>query len=224
MNAITIVGLIGFIPAAALLYFILGEFEGYFKDNKAFFMVTLGLGIGLGVGLFSMSFPLQNFFWTLVIVGFIEVVKFFILLQKPFRLKHDATFYGMAMGAGIAAMMVFIYIYYAGLAEVAFRTAIFVLLLSYNYTLIQASTGALLGFGSYKGDFWRFLLRSFLISGGHVFIMTFVWGGRFGQAGSFALLAIGAIFATVIMFYIYNITIPSTIPKEMKRAMKKTKD
>lgn len=221
MNAITILGLIGFAPATVLLYFLLGEFEGYFKDNKAFFMVTLGLGIGLGIGIFSQSFPLQNFFWTLLVVALIEVVKFFILLQKPFRLNHDTTFYGMALGTGIAAMMMFIYIFSAGLNQVALRTAAFVLLLSFNYTVIHFSTGAMLGYGSYKGDFWRYLLRSFLISGGHGFIMTFVWGARFGQVGVFALLIIGAVFATIVLFYVYNEIIPNTIPKEMKRAMRK---
>ena len=221
MNGITILGLIGFAPAAVLLYFLLGEFEGYFKDNKAFFMVTLGLGIGLAVGIFSMSFPLQNFFWTLMVVGLIEVIKLFILIQKPFRLKHDATFYGMGLGTGIAAMMMFIYIFYAGISSVALRTAVFVLLLSYNYTLIHASTGAMIGYGSSKGDFWRYLLRSFLISGGHGFIMTFVWGARFGQASVFALLIVGGIFATVIMFYVYNEIIPDSIPDEMKSAMRK---
>ncbi|MFP4051469.1 MAG: hypothetical protein ACLFVB_06995 [Thermoplasmata archaeon] len=221
MNAITILGLISFTPAALLLYFLLGEYEGYFKDNKAFFMVTIGLGIGLVIGIFSMNFPLQNFLWTLLIVALIEVVKLLIMIQKPFRLNHDTTFYGMALGTGIAAMMMFIYIFYAGLSSVALRTAVFVLLLSYNYTAIHFSTGAMIGYGAYKGDFWRYLLRSFLISGGHGFIMTFVWGARFGQTSVFALLIIGGVFATVVLFYIYNEIIPDTIPDEMKRAMKK---
>lgn len=221
MNAITILGLLGFAPAAFLLYFLLGNYEGYFKDNKAFFMVTLGLGIGMAIGIFSMSFPLQNFFWTLMIVALMEIVKLFIMLQKPFRLNHDTTFYGMALGTGIAAMMMFVYVFYAGLSSVALRTAVFVILLSYNYTLIHFSTGAMIGFGCYKGDFWRYLFRSFLISGGHGFIMTFVWGARFGQASIYALLGVGGIFATIILFYVYNEIIPKTIPDEMKRAKKK---
>ncbi len=221
MNAITILGLIGFIPAALLLYFLLGEYEGYFKDNKAFFMVILGLGIGMAIGIFFMSIPLRNFLFTLLIVGLMEIIKFFILIQKPFRLNHDATFYGMALGTGIAAMWIFINIYPSQLDYISLRTSLFVLALSYNYTVIQFSTGALLGFGSFKGDFWRYLLRSFLISGGHGFIMTFVWGARFGQTGVFAVLAIGAIFATIILFYVYNEIIPNTIPEDLEKAMKK---
>ncbi len=218
MSALTILGLVGFAPAAFVLYMILGEFEHYFKHNKAFFMVIVGLGIGMVVGFFSLYFPLYVFIWTLGIVALIEIVKFLIMLQKPFRLNHDTTFYGLGLGAGIAAMMVFIYSYSSNLVQVAPRTVLFVFLLSYNYTFIHSSTGALIGYGSYKGDFWKYLGRAFILSGAHGFIMSLVWSASVDMTGKFALLIIGATFATVLIFYIYKEILPETIPEEMKKA------
>ena len=214
--------LIGFGPALVLLYVLLGSYEGYFKDNKAFFMVTFGLVIGLIIGVFSMYLPLADFLWTLALVFLIELIKYVILLQKPFRLKHDATFYGMALGLGMAAMMVFTYGFYAGLDHVETKTMLFVLLLSYNYNVLHGSTGALIGYGCYTGDFWKYFLRAFLISGGHGFLMSAIWATPYQDSGSesrlFALLIIGAVYVTLLLLYIYKEIIPKTIPKEMRLA------
>lgn len=224
MNVTNVMALIGFGPAIVLLYFVLGKFEGYFKDHKALFMVAFGMVIGLFIGIFSIYLPIHEFIWALALIFLIELIKFFILLQKPFRLKHDATFYGMALGIGVAATMVFIYGYYAQLTELDARTIFFVFLLSYNYNLIHGSTGAIIGYGSYIGDFWGYLLKAFLISGGHGFLMTMVWSTPFDSETAeiriFSLLIMGAVYATVLLLYVYHDIIPKTIPREMKKANK----
>ncbi len=222
MNPTSIMALIGFGPAIILLYFVLGKFEGYFIDNKAFFMITFGMLIGLVLGIFSLYLPLGDFLWALALIFLIELTKFIILLQKPFRLKHDATFYGMALGIGMGAMMVFIYGFYAGLAHLELKTILFVLLLSYNYNLIHGSTGALIGYGCYRGDFWKYFFRAFLISGGHVLLMSVIWSTPFDESGAetrmFALLIVGGIYATLVLIYIYKEIIPNTIPDDLRRA------
>ncbi len=222
MNPTSMMALIGFGPAIILLYFVLGEFEGFFIDNKAFFMITFGLLIGLILGIFSLYLPLGDFLWALTLIFLIELIKFVILLQKPFRLKHDATFYGMALGIGIGAMMIFIYGFYAGLTHLELKTILFLLLLSYNYNLLHGSTGALIGYGCYIGDFWKYFFRAFLISGAHGLLMSVIWGTSFDKSGAetkmFALLIIGGVYATVVLLYIYKEIIPKTIPDELKRA------
>lgn len=218
MNSTTVISLIGFGPAIFLLYFVLGEYEGYFKDNKAFFMIILGLGVGMVVGTLSLYFPLGDFLWTLGIISLIELIKFLIFLQKPFRLNHDTTFYGMALGIGIAAMMFFVYGYSAGLTELSAKTTFFVLLLSLNYNLLHGSTGAIIGYGVYKGEFWRYFFRAFILSGIHGFLMSIVWRGKISDTGSIALLIIGCIYGVILTLYIYKDIFPKTVPKEMKRA------
>ncbi len=226
MNPTSIMALIGFGPAIIVLYFVLGKFEGFFIDNKAFFMITFGLLVGLIIGIFSLYLPLDDFLWALALIFLIELTKFIILLQKPFRLKHDATFYGMAFGIGMGAMMVFVYGFYAGLTHLESKTILFVLLLSYNYNLIHGSTGALIGYGCYRGDFWKYFFRAFLISGAHGFMMSLIWGTPLGESGAevrmFALLIFGGIYATLILLYIYKEIIPKTIPDELRRAKEST--
>jgi len=213
-NATSLISLIVFAPSLFLLYFILGKYDKYFKHNKAFFMIAIGLGFGLMAGIFSFYLPLGEFFWTLVLVFFIELSKLLILLQKPFRLNHDSTFYGMSFGIGIAAMFTFVNTYSSGLS---LTSAAFIFLIAYNYTLINSSTGAIIGFGSYKGEFWRYLMRGFILHGGLGFFLSLVWKGQFSQNGSFALLIIGAIYSTVIFLYTYNEILEKTVPDKLKK-------
>ncbi len=230
MDPFTILGLVSFIPAVVILYFVLGEFDVYFKDNKAFFMIIVGLGLGMVLGFFSLFFDLTDFLMAISVIALIEVVKFFILLQKPFRLKHDSTFYGLAIGTGIGAMITFVYSYTAGVAFIDedimldLPTILFVFLMSYNYTLINAGTGTIIGYGSYRGEFWKYLARGFMGSGLHGLVMTLAWSLQFGMIGTYAMLGIGAIYCTVLMFYIYNEVIPASIPDELKKRVEEMED
>ncbi|MFP3872751.1 MAG: hypothetical protein ACOC55_00315 [Candidatus Natronoplasma sp.] len=230
MDTFTVLGLVSFIPAVIILYFVLGEFEHYFKDNKAFFMIIVGLGLGMALGFTSLFFDLSDFLMILSVVALIEVVKFFILMQKPFRLNHDTTFYGLALGAGIGAMMVFVYSYAVGMAfleegtTLDLKTVLFVFLISYNYTFVNAGTGAIIGYGSYLGEFWKYLVRGFMVSGLHGLLMSLVWSFQFGRFGSFVVLGIGAIYCTGLIFYIYNEVIPASIPDEMRKRVEKLKE
>ena len=228
MNSLTIISLISFAPAIFLLYVILGEYEGYFKDNKALFMVILGLGIGMIIGFFSVLFELSDFLWVVLLVFLIELIKMVILLQKPFRLNHDTTFYGMGLGIGIGAMFVFTNIYLSGVTAISIESVSFVLLFSINYTFINSATGAVMGYGSYQGEFWKYLFRAFIIHGIHGFLMSLVWGifttSSFSITAMYALLIIGVVYNVFLMFYVYNVIFDKTIPKEMKKVKKKASD
>jgi len=179
------------------------------------------------LGFISLYFDLSSFSMTLLVIVQIEVVKFFILLQKPFRLNHDSTFYGLALGTGIGAMLVFVYSYAAALAFLEegtlldLSTVLFVFLISYNYTLVNASTGAIIGYGSYKGDFWIYLVKGVVVNGVHGLMMTTVWSFQFGLTGSFAVLIVGAVYCTVLIFYIYNEVLLPSIPDELKKHLEK---
>ncbi len=222
MDPVTVIGLVNFIPAIVALYFVLGEFEGYFKDNKALFMVIVGLGIGMVISFFSLFyFPLEEFLLALGVVVLIEVVKFFILLQKPFRLNPDTPFYGLALGTGIGAMITFTYSYAAGFTELSFVRISFIFLLSYNYTFVNASTGAVIAFGSSQGEFWRYLFRGVMLNGLHALLMTFIWSLRFGEIGSVILLVVGSIYVTLLMFHVWKNLFPASIPEEIKEIKEK---
>ncbi len=232
MEPITVLGLISFIPAIVILYFVLGEFEAYFKDNKAFFMIILGLGLGMALGFVSLFFDLLDFLEALLVIALIEVIKFFILFQRPFRLNHDSTFYGLALGTGIGAMVVFVYSYAVGTFWIGedilldLRTGLFFFLISYNYTLVNGGTGAIIGYGSYLGDFWLYLGKGFMISGLHGLMMTMVWTWVVMEnfIGAFLVMIVGSVYATAILYYIYTKVIPESIPKELKEKVQKVEE
>lgn len=219
MDPFLLISLVSLAPAAFLLYFVLGRFEGYFKDNKAFFMIILGMGIGLFTGILSSTVMVVNLLLILAVIFLIELTKMLVLLQKPFRLNFDTPFYGFGMGCGVGATFVFVNVFYAGLVELAPITLAFILLLSINYTMINSSTGAIIGFGSSKGKFWRSLFRAFLAHGVLGIILAFVYGGV-SLAGIFSLLVIGIIYNIFLLMLVKKRILEETIPKDMKRAKK----
>ncbi|MFW5945391.1 MAG: hypothetical protein ACOCTN_00775 [Candidatus Natronoplasma sp.] len=209
--------LIVFTPAIIVLYYFLGEFERYFKANKALFMVLAGLGVGMFVGFFSLYFPLDEMVWAFAIVLLVETIKLFAMIQKPFRLNYDSSFYGLAFGTGIAAMMVFTFAYSAGLPSLDITTILFVFLISCNYTFVGASTGGIIGYGSTLGEFWRYFGRALLLGGLHAFMMTFVWTFGYEQIyGSFAVLLIGFIYGSFLILYLYNEIFPEVIEEKIE--------
>ncbi len=223
MNPGTVIAIIVFVPAGILLYGVLGEFENYFMDNKAFFMLILGMALGLIIGIFSNYFPIDQFIWNLGIISLMEVIKFFILLQKPFRKNYDTTFYGAALGMGMGVMMVFVLAswmaVWSDLANLAPTTALFIFLLSFNYTIINGSTGAIIGYGSYKGEFWSYLIKAVILHGGHGFFITLSLGTFQPDSlmAPFSLLIVGLIYGIVLLFYVYNEILKETIPDEIRR-------
>ncbi len=217
MNPTSLIGIITFAPAIFVLYKVMGDYDPYFKHNKAFFMIALGLLVGLIVGLFTFAFPFDIFMVTLAVVILLELIKFVVLLSKPFRLKHDATFYGISMGVGMVPMMLFIYFYFAGLTELHFSTALFMFLISVSYTFVHSSTGAYIGYGCYVGEFWRYFIKAVIISGIHGLMMSFVWGAHFSNIGNYAILIIAVIYSVMVLLHIVFEIIPKTVPKELKQ-------
>jgi len=213
-----------FAPAIIVLYFPLGKYERYFKANKALFMILVGLAVGMGVGFFSMFFFLGNIVLALLLIALLEIIKFLAMMQRPFRMKYDAPFYGFAFGAGISVMMVFTFIYGFQLFALDPVNLVLILLLSYNYTFVQASTGGIIGYGSKKGDFWRYLIRAFLISGLHVSMITFFWEGRFSLVVDFIILVIGAIYGTFLVFYVYSEIFPEVVSDKLQELEKEKDD
>ncbi|MFO7792644.1 MAG: hypothetical protein R6W73_06655 [Candidatus Saliniplasma sp.] len=217
MDPFPVISLVSLAPTAFILYFVLGQFEGYFKDNKAFFMIILGMAIGLFTGILASTIMLVNLILILAVIFLIELTKMLVLLQKPFRLNFDTPFYGFGMGCGLGATFVFVNIFYAGLAELSATTLLFILLLSINYTAINSSTGAIIGYGSSKGNFWRSLFRAFLAHSVLGFMLAFVYGGA-SLTGIFAILLIGIIYNVLLMMFIIQRILKRTIPEEMKKA------
>jgi len=221
-NPSTVLGIVVFIPALIVLYYFLGGFERYFKANKALFMVLAGLAVGMFVGFFSRYFPLDNIVWAFGIVILIETIKLFAMIQKPFRLNYDSSFYGLAFGTGIAAMMVFTFAYAAGLVSLDFTTILFVFLISCNYTFVGASTGGIIGYGSSLGDFWKYFGRALLLGGIHSSLMTFVWTFGYEELfASFAALVIGSVYGAILILYVYNEIFPEVIEEKIEEVKDK---
>jgi len=184
-------------------------------------MIILGMGIGMMMGILSSTVMILNIILILAVIFLIELTKMLVMLQKPFRLNFDTPFYGFALGCGLGATFVFVNVFYAGLVSLEFETVLLIILLSINYTSINASTGTLIGWGSSKGEFWKYLFKAF-IAHGILGLLLFVVYGGISLAGIYSLLIIGIVYNILLLMFVQNKILKRTIPEEMKKAKKKT--
>ncbi len=101
---------LGLVPAIFFLYFIVGRYEGKFREKKAILAFVIGFALGLFIYLIEIfnikigeKIYLGDIFIIALSFSFIEQTSKFMVLNASF-LRDDATpIYGAAMGAGYAA-------------------------------------------------------------------------------------------------------------------------
>ncbi|MES2155024.1 MAG: hypothetical protein V4510_07800 [bacterium] len=114
-----------FLPTAALIWFMLGRYEGYFEDNRLFFAMGAGIFAALvvrflEVRLFGFEYPqviqgtgppfttgtlVYSFAYTALGYGLIQTLaKTSVLGFRKFRMRKDSAYYGAALGLAFGAM------------------------------------------------------------------------------------------------------------------------
>jgi hypothetical protein len=114
-----------FLPAAALVWFLLGRYEGYFEDNRLFFAMGAGLFAALVLRFLEVKFfgfdqpyviqgnygpytsgtLVYSFAYTAVGYGLLEAMGMTAILGfSKFRMRKDSAYYGTALGIAFGAM------------------------------------------------------------------------------------------------------------------------
>ncbi|TLZ97312.1 MAG: hypothetical protein E6J97_08145, partial [Methanobacteriota archaeon] len=125
-------------------------------------LVSLSLAVGLIFGtvasIFALALPRRDLVSFAVAVGvsfvFEESFKLAWLNRRSYRGRFDTTFYGVPLGIGAAASGVVAAAWAS--REVLYVPETFALLIVYSISLglVNADTGALIGFGASRGDTW----------------------------------------------------------------------
>ncbi len=164
--------MVGFVPSFGILYFAWGKLEGLFSEKKLFFNYFIGWIIGIVLSvifLMSMVSVWQYFDLSVLFViffsMFMELVMYVFLNRRKVRGDYSLTYYGFALGLGFAAIWnVSLTYYYLRMPmstyDYALATISFILL-SLGMAAMNASTGALMGYGIYKNEWEKYLLMSF---------------------------------------------------------------
>ena len=223
--------LMGILPGILILWFSLRRFDRphvdhtLFDDRRVFGSLAVGLVFGTVASVFALSIPRFDLASLFVAVAasflFEESFKLVWLNRRVYRGRFDTTFYGVPLGIGTAASGVVAAAWAS--REILYVPETFFLLILYSIGLglVNADTGALIGFGASRGDTWGSFLRALIVRFAYgAFLFPFLLpdiGDLYATIS--AATAVG--FALLVYYYIYQRILPGTLPEEIRRELRR---
>jgi hypothetical protein len=223
--------LLGILPGIGILWISLRRFDRpyvdrtLFDDRRVFGSLAVGLVFGTVASVFALSIPRIDIVGVLIALSasflFEESFKLVWLNRRAYQGRFDTTFYGVPLGTGIAASGVVAAAW--ATREILYVPETFTLLVIYSIGLglINADTGALIGFGASRGEMWRYFLRAIVVRFAYgAFLFPFILPGipDFYAALS---VATAAGFGLLVYYYVYHRILPGTLPDEIRRELRR---
>ena len=222
---------LGIGPALFLLWHGLRRFDyprvekTLFDDRRVFFSLAVGLVFGTLSSLFALTLRRPDPMSAVIAVAGVaileEAFKLVYLNRKGYRGNFSTTFYGFSLGLGVAATVSLAQ--GIGNPNLISSPLTFVLLLLFTIGLctMEGSTGALIGYGCSKGLPFTYFLRALVARA----IYTVAAGAFLLSVGEdwliylslFVSLGVGL----MLYYFTYVITMPDTLPVNLKRRVRK---
>ena len=222
--------LLGILPGLVILWASLRRFDRpqvdhtLFDDRRVFGSLAVGLIFGTVASIFALALPRGDLASFAVAVGvsfvFEESFKLAWLNRRSYRGRFDTTFYGVPLGIGAAASGVVAAAWAS--RDILYVPETFSLLIVYSISLglVNADTGALIGFGASRGDTWRAFLRAIGVRLAHgAFLSPFLLQVDEPYGAISAVTSVG--FALLIYHYIYREILPGTLPEDIRRELRR---
>jgi hypothetical protein len=230
---------LGIAPALSILYLSLRRFDRprtehtLFDDRRVFGGLAVGLVYGVLASVLDTSvLGLAFDFVSSVVVLFAlflvdELFKLVYLNRKGYSGRFDTTFYGVAIGVGAAATSVVGSVVWVSLPQleadqgvVLLRDILLLVLFSVSLSLVNADTGALIGFGASRGEMRSSFLRAVAVRYAHAALLLAFFLGAPPEWGFVAALSSVA-FAGIVYHYVYTQILPGTLPEDIRREMRR---
>lgn len=221
----TVSSVIGFVPAILLMYILLRRYEGLFNEKFIFFMFGGGMVLGMIITVFHMFTEYTLLIFVVLFPLFEESAKLVILNWPKFKLKHETVYYGAALGLGIGSMAII---------AIAFKifmdfpdsltnpqTYLDLVILSFNFCLLNGATGVIIGFACSKGEVTGFFFRAFIAHA--VYNSFFFMYMLSGEVMKYAPLAVATIFAFGLFWYVLHGLLPDAVPPDMQKKRRREK-
>jgi hypothetical protein len=219
--------IIGFTPAILLLYILLRRYADFLEDKNIFMAFAAGMVLGMIIAVFHLAsdefllsaLDLAFLFFVFMFALFEESAKLVILNMPRLALKSDTLYYGAALGLGIGSMSVIAISFRIFLADPdSFGNAISIagfVVLSFNFCLIHAATGVMIGYGCARGMVFNQFTRALMAhSVYNVFLLFYLW--MVGTA-KFAFLFAASIVAIFLFYYALKELMPWALPPELQK-------
>jgi len=194
---------LGIIPALILLFIFLKGYEGHYSDRGVFLTFMAGIFLGFISALIRIQinpFPLLLVF--LVLFAFFEqLFKTIILNIGRLQEKGETIIYGLSIGLGFGTVFTPFLIIQAAAYENAYdftltnSVIILITIGSIGIILFHGATGALIGYGIYKGKLMKYLLIAILLQlpFNALFDLAHFYKNTYFAYYQLALIAYGAI-------------------------------
>lgn len=222
--------LLGIIPGIGILWVSLRRFDRpyvdrtLFDDRRVFGSLAVGLVFGTVASILALSIPRFDLL-SLVIaltatILLEESFKLIWLNRRKYRGRFDTTFYGVPLGIGAAASGVVAAAWLSRDTLYVPETFGLLSLYSIGLSLLNADTGALIGFGASRGDMWRSFFRAIMIRFGHAaFLSPYIL--RVNEPFAAISLATSVGFAFLVYYYVYLRILPGTLPEDLRRELRR---
>jgi len=200
---------IGIIPAMILLYIGLKDWEGRFKEKTLFIMFIVGIFAGFIISIVELGFYYSALVIIIVFPFLEQIVKTMVLNLRGFQGQQSTVMYGLGLGLGFGSIYPPASILLLAESDIASTELISILLGSLGLLLLHGATGALIGYGIYKGRVWMFYLYSvsILITANFLKIEYIQW--------------LNLVFGIILYWYIHTKIIRQLVKTMEKRKREK---
>jgi RsiW-degrading membrane proteinase PrsW (M82 family) len=218
---------IGFAPAILLLYILLRQYETFFTERNIFLALAGGMVLGMVITVFHLAsddtildfLDLSLIVYVLLFALFEELAKLIILNYPKLAGKHYTVYYGATLGLGVGSMAIIAISYKLFLdSPNALGNPVTVgvlVVLSFNYSLLNGSTGVMIGYGSAKYKLSNYFIRAFLVHAlFNLMLLPFLWGLAVAEFGSLFLITL---FTVSLFWYVLKTLMPDAVPLKMQK-------
>ncbi len=225
----------GIIPSVFIIFMTLEKYDEYYKDKHFFFLLVVGLFAGIMTALIYywsiiyMSENLSLLIIVTIILGFAiyEFLLFTIILSmKRFGLKYDLTYYGVVLGGSIAGVLGMFNIYvYLHTYDLTGSALISMALMIPTLPLVYISLGALVGFGVFTGNFFKYSLWVVALKAcfNIIFIFWYIAFLYWPPERGWDLMVPGLVFAVILYYVVINEYLPAALPEHLRKHWRRGK-
>lgn len=220
---------LGIIPALALLYLSLKDYQDLFKEKTMFLVFVIGIISGF-IAAFVQSITLPLSIVYIVLLGFFDqLIKTMILNVRSLQMKKETPIYGLTLGLGFgSAFTPFIIIAVSSTIVIQNNSVLAAIAIgSVGIIMFHGATGAYIGYGVYKGTVFKNLIYAIIL---HIpFSILLDLSIKYSNAGHLTKTLVGLvgciiIYGGIVYWYVYKNIMPQikTTEEKRKRTNKKT--
>lgn len=228
--------MIGIGPALGVMYWSMRRFDipftqyRLFDDRRLFGGFAVGMIFGTIAAFVEVNTP-AGFAGTLLALiaywVFDESFKMVWLNRKNYQKRFDTTFYGVSVSVGIAATLVVASVLSnvptASTSLYTLESMTLLVLFSVSWSLIQADTGVLIGFGASRGEMMWPFVKAIVVRVAHGMVLLAFFLPGVGEPWVLISIVTSIVFALIVYHYAYTVLLPGTLPDDIRRELRREK-